>query len=193
MSHKEPQKQPEPDRKEKVLHTRIPAALEEEIKLLAEALSIPVSNLVRNIVQDTVGMLATVKGHVDGVVTELKADVTSLSTHVARDRLALRRRWAAYQASGPREPRPADEPGEEPAGPVSPEAAAPPPAPPEALPSLEGILGWQPLTLNVNARCEICGAPLGRGAQAYLGLGDSSERRVVLCPACLPRADQQKE
>ena len=39
-------------RKERVLHTRIPAVLEQELKSLAGNLRVPVSNLVRTILQD---------------------------------------------------------------------------------------------------------------------------------------------
>ncbi|MSP17330.1 MAG: hypothetical protein EXR73_12115 [Myxococcales bacterium] len=41
-------------RKEKVLHTRIPAALELQVKRLAEGLRVPVSNLVRNMIEDAI-------------------------------------------------------------------------------------------------------------------------------------------
>ncbi len=41
-------------RKEKVLHTRIPAVLEEELKRLANGMRVPVSNVVRTILQDAV-------------------------------------------------------------------------------------------------------------------------------------------
>jgi hypothetical protein len=40
------------ERKEKVIHTRIPAALEEQIKRLADHLRVPVSNVVRNMLED---------------------------------------------------------------------------------------------------------------------------------------------
>jgi hypothetical protein len=40
------------ERKERVIHTRIPAQLEEQIKRLAEGLRVPVSNLVRNMLED---------------------------------------------------------------------------------------------------------------------------------------------
>ena len=39
-------------RKERVLHTRIPALLEEDLKSAAERLRVPVSNLVRTILED---------------------------------------------------------------------------------------------------------------------------------------------
>jgi hypothetical protein len=42
------------ERKEKVIHTRIPAALEEQIKRLADHLRVPVSNVVRNMLEDAI-------------------------------------------------------------------------------------------------------------------------------------------
>lgn len=41
-------------RKEKVLHTRVPAVLEQELKALAQNLRVPVSNVVRTILEDAV-------------------------------------------------------------------------------------------------------------------------------------------
>ena len=45
---------PQDERKERVLHARIPAGLEEQIKRLAEGLRVPVSNLVRNMLEDAI-------------------------------------------------------------------------------------------------------------------------------------------
>jgi hypothetical protein len=41
-------------KKERVLHTRVPAVLERELKRFAEGLRVPVSNLVRTILEDAV-------------------------------------------------------------------------------------------------------------------------------------------
>ncbi len=41
-------------RKERVLHTRVPEVLERELKRFAESLRVPVSNLVRTILEDAV-------------------------------------------------------------------------------------------------------------------------------------------
>ncbi len=49
-------------RKEKVLHTRVPAVLEEELKRLAAALRVPVSNVVRTILEDAVDTVDVVGG-----------------------------------------------------------------------------------------------------------------------------------
>ena len=40
------------EKKERVLHTRVPAVLEKELKRFAESLRVPVSNLVRTILED---------------------------------------------------------------------------------------------------------------------------------------------
>ena len=52
------------ERKEKVLHTRIPVALEDQIKRLAEALRVPVSNLVRNMLEDAIDVTRRVRDRV---------------------------------------------------------------------------------------------------------------------------------
>ncbi len=77
------------DRKAKVLHARIPEALEEELKRRAGSLGISVSNLVRNVLANTFGL-------VEGVV----ADATELA------RLA---RGEAPEREPEREPAPPPE------------------------------------------------------------------------------------
>ncbi len=64
-------------RKERVLHTRVPAVLEQELKRLAENIRVPVSNLVRAILEDAVDM-ADRAGR--GVEEELRAAATTLSS-----------------------------------------------------------------------------------------------------------------
>ena len=45
------------DRKERVIHTRVAEDLDEEIKRRAQNLGVSVSNLVRNILQNTIGLV----------------------------------------------------------------------------------------------------------------------------------------
>ena len=47
-------------RKERVIHTRVPAVLEQELKRLADGLRVPVSNVVRTILEDAVDALDSV-------------------------------------------------------------------------------------------------------------------------------------
>jgi hypothetical protein len=44
------------DKKERVIHTRVPAVLEAELKRFAENLRVPVSNLIRTILEDAVNV-----------------------------------------------------------------------------------------------------------------------------------------
>lgn len=53
------------ERKERVLHTRIPAVLENQLKVAAAALRVPVSNLVRTILEDAVALADRAGGHVE--------------------------------------------------------------------------------------------------------------------------------
>lgn len=44
------------DKKERVIHTRVPAVLERELKRFADNLRVPVSNLVRTILEDALSV-----------------------------------------------------------------------------------------------------------------------------------------
>ena len=60
-------------RKERVLHTRVPAVLEQELKRLADSLRIPVSNVVRTILEDALDAVDVAgkraEGEIRGAVT----------------------------------------------------------------------------------------------------------------------------
>lgn len=45
-----------------MLHARIPATLEDQIKRLADTLRVPVSNLVRNMLEDAIDVTRRVRG-----------------------------------------------------------------------------------------------------------------------------------
>ncbi|MGZ5966914.1 MAG: hypothetical protein ACXWP4_04525 [Polyangiales bacterium] len=70
------EKKPGSNAKERVLHPRVPAVLEQELKRLAENIRVPVSNLVRTILEDAVTM-ADRAGR--GVEEELQRAATNLS------------------------------------------------------------------------------------------------------------------
>jgi len=53
-------------KKERVLHTRVPAVLERELKRFAESLRMPVSNLVRTILEDAVNAADAAGESVEG-------------------------------------------------------------------------------------------------------------------------------
>ncbi len=76
-----------PATKERVIHTRVPALLEEELKRFAENLRVPVSNLIRTILEDALTVADQV-GH--GVERELRSGVAQL----AHGRQVLHRRFS---------------------------------------------------------------------------------------------------
>jgi hypothetical protein len=85
---REPAEASEPDegsRKERVLHTRVPAVLERELKRLAESLRVPVSNLVRAVLEDAVAVADQASENVE---SRLKTFAESLEHE--RDKLRKR-------------------------------------------------------------------------------------------------------
>lgn len=76
---------PSPEKKERVLHTRIPAVLEGELKAAAAALRVPVSNLVRSILEDAVAIADRATGRVEDHLSR-----AARSVHDERTRLRER-------------------------------------------------------------------------------------------------------
>jgi hypothetical protein len=60
-----PDERSESARKERVLHTRVPAVLEHELKRFADNLRVPVSNLVRTILEDALAVADRASGRVE--------------------------------------------------------------------------------------------------------------------------------
>jgi predicted transcriptional regulator len=72
-------------KKERVLHTRIPAVLEAELKRFADNLRIPVSNLVRTILEDAVSVADAASSNVEAGLKSAAAQL-----HTERERLRAR-------------------------------------------------------------------------------------------------------
>lgn len=143
-------------KKERVLHTRVPAVLEEELKRLATSLRMPVSNVVRAILEDAVEAVEAASEKAEG---ELKG----IAQRIQSQRESLRR---AVQGQ--------PEPG----------ADAPEVSCPESLDAIDGVLGFQRLTLASNARCTVCGKDLPRGTSACRGIREDDGPRVLLGGRC---------
>jgi hypothetical protein len=80
------------ERKEKVIHTRVSEGLEEEIRERAARLGVSVSNLVRNVLQNTFGL-----------VEDVVADAANISRS-ARGEPRGERRGAAVREPAPPSP-----------------------------------------------------------------------------------------
>ena len=142
-------------RKQRVIHTRVPAVLEQELKRLAENIRVPVSNLVRTILEDAVEM-ADRAGR--GVEEELHKAASHLGNK--RERILQRKAKADH----------------------------------ERKKSLEGVIGFQPMTLASDASCARCDTIIEGGDDAHLGVSaDPTSPRVVVCNDCVPRGRSKKE
>src|ERR1041384_2254019 len=71
-------------RKEGVLHTRIPAVLERDLKRLANQLRVPVSNLVRTILEDSLRVADEASGVVEAKLTHVARAVSRERGHIQR-------------------------------------------------------------------------------------------------------------
>jgi hypothetical protein len=70
-----PDDEPEVERKERVIHTRVPESLETELRERAQGLGISVSNLVRNVL-----------GHAFGLVGDVVADSHAIARAARGDK-----------------------------------------------------------------------------------------------------------
>jgi hypothetical protein len=122
-------------RKQKVLHTRVSANLEKDLKSKAAHLGISVSNLVRNALLNTVDL-------VEAVVVDT-ARVADSAKNLANPDAA-----------------PIQDPGP--------------------------IIGWQEVTLNLNAICSECNTILPRGEKAAIALPIVRSNPRTRCLDCLP-------
>jgi hypothetical protein len=147
-------------RKERVLHTRVPAVLEDELKRLATALRMPVSNVVRAILEDAVEAVEVVGARAEG-------ELQGIAHRIHEQRESLRR-----AVQGP---------------PAAPKAATP--AAPSADP-LAGVIGFQRLRLVSPSKCAICGTALARGDVGYRAVRDDDRPKVMLCSTCTPVTDE---
>ncbi|MBL4636441.1 MAG: hypothetical protein JKY56_21450 [Kofleriaceae bacterium] len=124
-------------KKQRVLHTRVSEHLDSELREKAAALGVSVSNLVRNILLNTVE-----------IVEEIVIDGTSIA-----------------------------------------KAAVMPDAP-EAPVSEPQILGWQELTLNLNALCASCNGILAKGCVAAIAVCDTKTTPIFHCLSCVSALSQ---
>ena len=145
-------------RKERVLHTRISEQLASDIRQMAEDLRVPVSNLVRNVLEET---FSAVENVTDGM-GELLEDVIE-QAEKASDRIHhyQRRRRERESREGQREDS-------------------------SELPDeFEDVEAWQPVILNAARHCDGDGREIRRGEQAFVGLTSSGLSGTYLCGPCV--------
>jgi hypothetical protein len=163
----------ERERKERVLHTRISEQLAEDIRAIAEDLRVPVSNLVRNVLEEAFDAVERVTGDVSHLMDDVieEAELASQRYRRYRDRVRERARERAAEA------RTAAEREVAPAAPPAPAAAG--------EDALARVVAWQPVVLAAPRRCARTGRELRPGERAYLGLGDTGPLGVYVAESAL--------
>jgi hypothetical protein len=187
-------------RKERVLHTRISEQLSDDIRRASEDLRVPVSNLVRNVLEEAFGAVERVSDEVGEFLEDVLGDAEGARRdirrlrrrvhHLARrQRRRFRRGFAARDwDAGSGEPaagatdRVETEERELAPAPESPERPEEPPAPLRSFPE---VLGWQRLLLNGAAPCAGCDRPLAAGEAVFVGATERGLSRTFLCEPCL--------
>jgi hypothetical protein len=185
-------------RKERVLHTRVSERLSEDIRRVADDLRVPVSNLVRNALEEAFGAVERVSDEVGDLLDEVLGDAEGIEEEMRRIGRRYRRRHGRKQR---------DERDEEPAFATEGETAedveevearpaSPPPAEaPVAGPAPEAgagatmpfpeVLGWQSLLVNASQRCACDERELASGERAFVGLTERGLSRTFLCRECM--------
>lgn len=165
-------------RKERVIHTRVPAVLDRELKHLATSLKLPVSNLVRAILEDALEA-------VDAVGKRAEGELHGMAERLSRHRDALRQKALAATSGRARDlealetARPGAS-GDEAAKPEAPTASCPSTRP--AL--LDGVVGFEKLVLAADVPCTVCGRLLRAGETAHRAVSDRPGPRVMLGRDC---------
>ena len=163
-------------RKERVRHTRVPAVLEQELKRVAHAWRVPVSNLVRALLEDALDTIDVVGEKAEG---ELRSVVDML----ASERHRFRQKSAEQLSKIPG----AEEADEEQEG--SHGAAAPSPS----ADPLRGAIGATAIILVHDAVCGLTGRSLPAGSEAFVVLFDDPGRKLITGRDALPRASTSNE
>jgi hypothetical protein len=160
-------------RKERVLHTRISEELADDIRRIADDLRIPVSNIVRNVLEETFSAVERVSGDVGDILEDVVDEAEATRKRILwRQRRQHRRRRARNDPRSQHE-APAGEsetlesaPADDPAG---------------------DVMGWQPLVLHRAQLCVLCGASLERGESAFVAVTEQGVGGKFACEACVQR------
>lgn len=150
---------PATERKDRIIQTRVPQDLEATLKDAADQNRVSVSQLIRNVLEDTFNL-------VDNIV----ADSASLVDTVRRDaqRIAASASARRNTAGSGRQTTDTDAP-----------------ATPTALDEVDA---WQDVIVNRPGRCAQCDTPLVRGQHAFRGLSSKAGAAPVwLCAACIEK------
>ncbi len=183
------------ERKDRLIQTRVPESLESALKREATRRRLGVSQLVRNILEDTLHMVGGVVDGVDAIVQDsiaLGREVGRGVAKVRRDASGRSSETAAADRDDEPEPTPDADPVSDPQrdAPADAESAtdAVAAAPAAAPDDLTDVFAWHPVVLNRAAHCARCGTAMPAGHSGYVAMRDDPSRpRVWSCSDCVAR------
>ncbi len=153
------------ERKDRLIQTRVPEKLETTLKEEAQRRRTTVSQMIRNILEDTFDLVDGVVANVDQIVS----DSVELAQRVGRDARRIGEAARTTRALC-RDPLP------------------------DAENRLSGVAAWNEVVLNQPTPCARCGAELPRGCNAYLGLSeDPTGPRAWLCAQAVEALGSEAE
>jgi hypothetical protein len=155
-------------RKERILHTRISEDLAEDLRRVAEDLRVPVSNLVRNVLEEAFSVVETVTGNVGELIEEVMDEAEAVRERIRGRQRRKRRGEHGWRRSS-----------------ATTEAPAPPAPEPPLRGAADDVIGWQALVLARPQRCERCETLLGRGDHAFASVTAKGVGEVWRCEGCL--------
>ena len=144
---------------------------------MADDLRVPVSNLVRNVLEEAFSVAEQVSGDLGSVLEDVMEGAERASRQFERYQRRQRERAAAYEAedADPSRAEHAAAPGADRAGRSADAAAAREPAAKQAAAPatdlFEGIVAWQPVVLHAPQYCARTGRKLPAGARAHAAIG----------------------
>jgi len=164
------------ERKERILHTRISDQLAEDIRAIAEDLRVPVSNLVRNVLEETFSAVERVTGDMGDLIDEVLEEAELASERVRRysGRVRERAKARAHERTEAERVAESEESPKYESGTV--------PAPEDPLAQ---VVAWQPVVLAAPRTCARTGRTLRPGERAYLGLGEAGPLGVYIAADAL--------
>lgn len=181
-----PAKKPKDERKDKIIQTRVNEALGDRLKREAKERRLPVSQLIRNVLEDSFNLVGNVVDNVDAIAQ----DAIGLGRQAGADARRLGRR-ASHVVSADEEPHEADELAgeeeplaEEEEEPLSASQAQKAETASAPSPALEHILAWQEVVLNGQQLCASCTKTLPKGENGFLGISSTPGSVAWLCQEC---------
>jgi hypothetical protein len=170
--------------KERVIHTRVPEGLEFELKRLADSLRVPVSNIVRAVLENALEAFEAT--HAAGVTAagaalDVNGELANKLTWLRRLRSFDDRFGSDNDSDNQPRSRDASLSGRERRHHESTKSAI------EKL--MRSVVGFQPLTLAKPTRCAFCQREITPEQLAYITVRDRRGPRLIVGEECLPKSE----